>query len=304
MGDEKKSVLTPTIAPNSVQAWLLAARPKTLTGAAVPVLIGGAAAASDRLSSFLWPPFLLCLAFAMLMQVAANFVNDYYDFKKGTDTAERLGPARACAQGWVTPRAMLAAIAIVFVLACGAGLPLILYGGWGMIAVGAGCMLFCVLYTTFFSYAGMGDLLVLLFFGLIPTGFTYYIQMHTITLPVVSLALASGLAIDCLLIVNNFRDRDTDAATGKHTLVVQWGARFALAHYLLCGVAAWLLCLPMLFSGHPWAFVLPVFYLLLHLHTWRRMKKIDHGRALNAMLGETSRNMLLFGLLLSAGLLL
>ena len=174
------------ITQNSPRAWLLAARPKTLTGAAVPVMIGLALAYTDaadyETGTFKWFPAVLCMLFAMLMQIDANFINDFFDFAKGNDdAATRLGPLRACTQGWVSTSAMKQAIATVTVLACLVGLPLIWYGGMEMVLIGILCVVFCFLYTTHLSYLGLGDVLVLLFFGIVPVCITYYIQLHTVT---------------------------------------------------------------------------------------------------------------------------
>ena len=171
---------------NSLKAWVLAARPKTLAGAATPVIMGGGCAwmwmegcGMSPAEAFDWAAFALCMLFAWIMQVDANFVNDYFDFRKGGDTERRLGPKRACAQGWITPGAMKTGILVTTVLACAAGLPLIWTGGPWMIAVGALCVLFCFLYTTKFSRIGLGDVLVLVFFGIVPVGFTFYLQTGT-----------------------------------------------------------------------------------------------------------------------------
>ena len=163
------------IKTDSVQAWLLAARPKTLSGAAVPVMIGVALAWVDVPSyigaEFSWTAALLCLLFSFAMQIDANFINDFFDFANGTDDAEtRLGPRRACAQGWVKLDSMKKAIALTTCMACVIGLPLVYYGGFEMIFVGIVCVIFAFLYTTFFSYQGLGDLLVLVFFGIVPVG--------------------------------------------------------------------------------------------------------------------------------------
>ena len=151
------------IRQNSAKAWMLAARPKTLTGAAVPVMIGLALTINYQLSTFNFIPAVLCLLFAFLMQIDANFINDYFDWKDGLDDEHRLGPRRACQQGWVTPKAMRWAIAMTTMTACLVGLPLIYYGGWNMVWVGLACVVFCFLYTTLLSRIGLGDLLVLLF---------------------------------------------------------------------------------------------------------------------------------------------
>lgn len=290
------------VKPGSARAWLLAARPKTLSGALIPVIVGCALAASDH--CFVWPAALACAVFASLMQIAANFVNDYYDYRRGSDRADRLGPERACAQGWISPRAMLRATVAVMVAACAVGLTLLNYGGWGLVAIGAACVVFCVLYTTVLSYLGLGDLLVLVFFGWVPLLGTYYVQAGSLTAAGWWAATACGLVVDCLLMVNNYRDREADRLSGKRTLVVLLGETFGRRIYLALGFAACACLVPLLIEGRTWAFVLPLFYLPAHYATWRRMVRIHAGRALNTVLGATSRNMLLFALLLAAGLLL
>jgi len=298
-----------TVKPNSWRAWLLAARPKTLSGAAVPVMIGVSLAwvdAGEYVSgTFKWPAALLCLLFAFIMQIDANFINDFFDFVGGADDSEtRLGPRRACAQGWVTLSAMKRAIALTTCLACLVGLPLVFYGGLEMILIGMLCVAFCFLYTTHLSYVGLGDLLVVVFFGLVPVAITYYVQLHSCTWQVLTASVACGLVIDGLLIVNNFRDRDNDRAVGKLTLVVRIGETASLKAFLAVGIAACLLGLVFWCYGHVLAFILPLSYLLLHYFTYLKMKRIYKGKALNLCLGETARNIFIYGLTVSIGLLL
>ncbi len=297
------------IEQDSLKAWLLAARPKTLTGAAVPVLIGLALAWVDTRSYlavlFNWTPAILCMAFALLMQIDANFINDFFDYIRGNDDADRrLGPLRACTQGWVKISSMKRAIALTTCIACLVGLPLVVYGGLEMILIGLLCVVFCFLYTTHLSYIGMGDLLVILFFGIVPVCVTYYIQLHTCTWQVFIASLACGLVIDTLLIINNYRDRDNDREDGKKTLVVEIGAQAAEWLYLGLGVVAVLMGITFWMNGHVLAFLLPVFYLLLHVLTWEKMRRINYGRQLNSCLGETARNMFIYGLCVAIGLLL
>ena len=208
---------------------MLAARPKTLTGAAVPVMLGCALAASD--GDFHLLPAVLCLLFAFLMQLDASLVNDLWDYLKGSDGKDRLGPERACAQGWSTPRAMRRGIALTTAAACITGCGLLFYGGWWLIAVGALCVVFAFLYTAGpypLAYHGWGDLLVLAFFGIVPVGCTCYILGGSWTWQTGVISAACGLAIDTLLMVNNYRDREQDARSGKRTLVVRLGARAAV----------------------------------------------------------------------------
>lgn len=301
-------MVTDRIIQDSPKAWLLASRPKTLTAAAVPVLIGATLAHADASvagAAFNWPAATLCLLFAFIMQIDANFINDYFDFVNGTDDTERrLGPRRACAQGWVKPRSMKFAIAATTLIACAIGFPLIFYGGIEMILVGALCVLFCFLYTTFLSYIGLGDVLVFLFFGIVPVCVTYYIQTHTCPWTVWVAALGCGSVIDCLLLVNNYRDRDTDRATGKRTLIVALGEPFGRWFYFAQGVMGYVCAALSALDGHTWAALLPLFYVLPHFLTWRKMVQIRSGRALNRTLGFTSRNILLFGFLVAVSLLL
>ena len=294
---------------DSLQAWLLAARPKTLSGAAVPVMIGVALAFVDAQEYgddvFSWTAAALCLLFAFIMQIDANFVNDFFDYAKGNDdSASRLGPLRACTQGWVKTDSMKQAIASTTVLACLVGLPLVYYGGLEMILVGLLCVVFCFLYTTHLSYVGLGDVLVLVFFGIVPVCCTYYIQLHTLTWQVFVASIACGLVIDGLLIVNNYRDRYNDERDGKMTLVVRIGSEATEWLYLILGIAACLLGVVFWLNGHVLAFVLPLIYLLMHVYTWLKLRRINFGRQLNECLGETARNMFVYGLTVALGLLL
>lgn len=274
------------------------------------MLLGSALAYSDGRIHALTA--LLCALFACLMQIAANFVNDWYDFSKGTDREDRLGPERACAQGWITPQAMKRAVGVVITIACIVGLAVLFteqgemaWHGLELFIVGLLCVVFCILYTTCLSYLGLGDVLVLLFFGIIPVCGTYYVQAHTLSWPGFILSLVSGICIDTLLIVNNYRDRDQDRISGKRTIIVRFGETFGRYAYLLLGVIAVLLSSLLICYGKIsiLGYVLSAGpYLVLHVLTWKRMVRINHGKELNSILGQNSRNMLLFGILLSIAL--
>lgn len=283
---------------NSAGSWILAARPKTLAGAATPVIMGGACALLQLqdLSSLNWTALLLCLGFAFLMQTDANFINDYLDFKKGGDTSKRLGPPRACAQGWISERAIRMGILLTTLAACATGLPLIYTGGPWMLAVGLVCVIFCFLYTTTFSRMGLGDLLVLVFFGLIPVGVTCFLQTGLWTTSETVAGLACGMAIDCLLLVNNHRDRTEDAMQGKKTLIVRLGGRAAVPLYYSAGILATALAATALLPFRPLQYTLCLLpYLLLHLQASHLLSKTD-GEALNPLLGRTSLNFLILAL--------
>lgn len=294
-----------TIKTNSTKAWILAARPKTLTGAGIPVLLGSALAISHQ--CFTTIPCIICFLFAFLMQIDANFINDYFDFIKGSDREDRLGPERACAQGWITLKAMRIGILITTLLASVAGLCLLLFTGYEMIPVGMACIIFAFLYTAGpypLAYHGWGDLLVLVFFGFVPVGCTYYIMAHQWTAETTLTALACGFVIDTLLMVNNYRDRVQDAQSGKRTLIVRCGEKVGEQLYFITGAIAPLCCLGFVFYGKPYAALCPLLYLIPHTLTWREMVKIKEGKKLNSILGKTSRNMLFFGILLALGLIL
>ncbi len=296
-----------SVSIDSFKAWYLAARPKTLTCAAVPVMIGGSLALVDARDGFQWIPALLCLLFAFVMQIDANFVNDYFDCVRGNDDETRLGPKRACAQGWVRLKSMKWAIALTTLLACAIGLPLVWWGGVEMILVGVLCVLFCFLYTTVLSYLGLGDLLVLVFFGVVPVCLTYYLSLpvssQTVTWEVVASSIACGLVIDGLLIVNNYRDIDNDKKAGKITLVVRLGSMASKGLYLVLGVLACAIGGVHLVVDKPFAFWFPLLYLFFHWMAYHKMCMIDKGRGLNQVLGDTARNIFIYGILVSIGVL-
>ena len=294
------------VSQNSLKAWILAARPKTLSGAMVPVMLGTAFAwktiydtnlleMHDDELIFRIVANVLCFLFAMIMQIDANFVNDYFDCVHGNDNETRLGPERACAMGWVSLKAMRWAMAITTTLAALVGLPLIFFGGWEMVLVGALCILFCFLYTTCLAGMGMGDLLVLVFFGIVPVCFTSYIVCGV--MPWV-LGVACGLVVDTLLIVNNYRDIDNDRNAGKLTLVVMIGRKYAEWLYITLPTLA---LVAVLFQ-YGWSeknMLLCFCVYFLFVQSWNQMRMIKSGRALNKILGKTARNIFLFGILIS-----
>lgn len=295
-----------------LKAWLLATRPKTLTGAMIPVILGSALAYHDGVIK----PWLVlcCVLFAGFMQIAANMINDLYDYQKGTDREDRLGPERACAQGWITPEAMRKGIVVVVGLASLAGLAALWlcwnelpYYGVELLLTGIACIVFSFLYTYGLSYLGLGDVLVLLFFGLVPVCGTYYIQAHQITMPAMLLGTISGISIDALLVINNYRDRDQDRISGKRTIIVLGGEKFGRYLYLSIGLiaAALSILLGYLIEGKMLFFQIAVYaYLILHISAWIQMNKIRSGKALNHILGLTSRNMFLFALLLAIAIIM
>ena len=209
------------IKQNSPYAWFLAARPKTLTGAIIPVLLGSAPCLQRRTVQDRTRPAVrpLCLRHADCRQL---YQRPLRLPERDRPSGRPAGPQRACAEGWITPAAMKTGIGIALTLSCLAGLAVLFtvwgqlpHGGWELVVLGVVCILFAFLYTTLLSYRGWGDVLVLVFFGFVPVCGTYYVQAYTLNMDVVVLSLVSGLAIDTLLMVNNYRDREQDAVSGK-----------------------------------------------------------------------------------------
>lgn len=291
--------------PNSFKAWFLGIRPNSFCGASIPVIVASAAAFAD--GCFHWVISLLCLVFAICMQIVTNLINEYYDFHNGMDDPAHLSPDRMYARGLITPQAMRIGIIVSSICAALIGSSLLLYGGWELLLIGAACMFAAYLYTAGpypMAYNGLGDLAVVIFFGLVPTCTTYYLQSGSCPPNIFCAALACGLVVDTMLMLNNFRDRDADQANGKRSIVVLFGASVGRWGYLFLGVAAVLLCLLMVLWGRIWAGLLPLLYLLPFLHTWRCIVRIDKGPELDLCFAATARNILIFGLLLTAGLLL
>lgn len=238
------------------------------------------------------------------MQIAANLINDLFDFLKGSDGKDRLGPERAMAQGWITKKAMYMGIAIVVGLAAVCGLmmlPLIEQSQvLTMIGVGIFCIFFAYFYTSGpfpLSYNGLGDVAVVGFFGVVATCFTCYCQSPgCFSDPRCIVAgVATGLAINALLVVNNYRDRETDAADGKRTLIVKFGERFGEQLYLWCGLGAVVMMCYVFKDNLALAFFY-IPYIILHLMSYVKLVRIKKGKALNQLIGESSRNMMVFAI--------
>lgn len=301
---------------NSIEAWILAARPKTLAGAAVPVMIGVALAMKDAtMERFQLLPAILCFLFAFLMQIDSNFINDYFDCVKGNDdVSTRLGPKRACAEGWITLPVMRRGLVATSAIACMVGLPLIWYGGWEMVIVGALCVAFAFLYTTFFSYKGLGDILVLAFFGIVPVCFTYYVimpkDMQSMPWYVITASVGCGFVIDTLLCINNFRDRHNDERDGKKTLIVRLGEKNGARLYNAVGYAGALITVItiMQICNHPkiaCACIFPfLYYVYKHSQSYDKLKEIWNGKELNKVLGMTARDMFIYGLMTVAAVII
>ena len=293
------------VTPSAFQIWFLAARPRTLWAGAAPVLMGIAWALADKV--FQWGPALAAGAGAILIQIGTNFCNDYADFKKGADTAERVGPVRATQAGWVTPQAMLRATVLVFGLAALVGLYLVARGGWPMFWIALLSIASGIAYTAgpyALAYRGLGDIFVLIFFGPVAVAGTYYVQALEWSVPVIVSGLASGLLSCAILAVNNLRDVEQDRQAGKRTVAVRFGSNFARLEYVIClslallAVPAWLwlggyVSGTMLLTILAWPFA------------WAPVRLVlggAKGAALNPALGQTARVLLAFALLFTLAL--
>ena len=252
-------------------------------------------------------PFLICLLFAMLMQIDANFVNDWWDFKKGTDREDRLGPDRACAQGWIKPKSMFVGIIVTTVLSCVVGLLLLLcHQQWELVLVGIACVIGCFIYTLKLSYIGLGDLLVLIFFGIVPVGFTYYVMTNGMwTLDVTLAGVGMGLITDCLLMVNNYRDYEQDKISGKKTLVVRFGKPFGRTAYIVlaCVAVALMNVVVSRINTELYGKIGGTIVLFLACTLFINMEELE-GKALNKLLGKKALMIFLYGLLFAACIIL
>lgn len=292
-------------AAGGAYVWVMAARPRTLAAAVMPVMVGTALAA--RLDAWQTVPALLCLFFALFVQVGTNYANDYFDFVKGADTAARIGPTRVVAAGLVSMRAMRRAIAGVFLLAFLVGFNLVFYGGWWLVVVGVLSILCGLAYTGGpfpFAYNSLGDLFVFIFFGLVAVGFTFFVQTGFFSWEVwLGGAAIGGLATN-ILVVNNLRDRETDAAAGKTTLVVRLGRKWALVQYAGSLLLSAIIPFVFLLAGHGRLILLPLLLAPLGYRSFNRLRVLGPGGDHHAALAGSGFILIAYGSLLSLGLLL
>ncbi len=252
-----------------------------------------------------WPSALLCLVSAILIQVGTNFFNDVADFRKGADTKARTGPLRATAAGLVSERAMFRATAVVFGLAVLAGSYLMWRGGWPIVVIGVLSILFGMLYTAgrnSLASLGVADLFVLIFFGPVAVGGTYYVQALTIDMTVVVAGLAPGVLSVAILLVNNIRDVDEDRQSGKRTLVVRLGRSWGVRMYRICVLVAASvpIALLVLEPEKRWA-VLSLLALPIAIIVASRVAVVTNGNVLNAMLARTAQVLILYCVLFGIG---
>ena len=282
----------------TLRAWIEAMRLRTLPVSAAGVLT---AIALNRLHDNLQlTPALLCLVFALLAQIASNFANEYFDFRAGRDRPGREGPRRGVTEGDLTPRAMLAATLLTLAAACAVGLTVVTYAGWWLVAVGVAVAAGVFAYSAGpypLSTHGLGEVAVILFFGLVPVTLTYYLSAHNCPAEVIRAAVAVGLMGANVLIVNNYRDVDDDRAVHKHTLAVRFGRPAMRLLYAANGLAAMALMLPTWLVIGPWHAAIPAAVAAASVAIALRMARLE-GARLTPLLGLTALLMFAHALLL------
>ena len=292
--------------PSSFKIWCEAARPQTLPAAIVPVMVGASLAHYDH--ALYWPATIVALTCAMLIQIGTNFANDYFDFKKGADTEDRIGFERATAKGLVSAEQMKKATFITMSLAFMFGLYLVYHAGWVILVIGVISLICGILYTGGpfpLGYNGLGDFFVFIFFGIIAVMGTYYVNALEWSRASLWSSFAVGALSTNILVVNNLRDIEQDGPAGKNTLGVLFGENALKWEYLLMGMLAATIPLYLYYAfsftwwiflsylGLPWATILT-------FTVWTEKNK----RNLNNTLEQTAQYMTLFGLLFSIGIIL
>lgn len=284
------------IMANKFNSWIEAVRLRTIPVSVSGVLTSiGYAFLSNSID---YLPALLCLLFAVLAQIASNFANEYYDFKRGFDKIGRVGPRRSVTEGDIKPSAMKNATFITLAAACAVGLALTYWGGLWLIPIGILIAIGVLAYSTGpypLSHHCLGEVAVLLFFGIVPVNLTYYLQSLSWSRDVVMASVAIGLMGANVLIVNNYRDIFDDKAVGKKTLSVVLGRKSSRWIYLFNGLAAIALVLPVWLAGNHFWLIIPMTYIIVHTILFVRISRLS-GSALNKMLGMTALLMFFYAL--------
>ena len=287
------------------KTWMLAIRPRTLPAAAAGVIVGAALAWHD--GYFRFDATLVCLLTALLLQIGSNLANDVFDFERGTDTAESLGPTRVTQAGLLTPRQVKIGMTAVFGLAVLLGLYLAWLGGWVIMIVGIAAIISAIAYTGGpfpIGYHGLGDIFVFIFFGLASVAGTYYIQAGFVSPAVWWMTIPPGLIITAILVVNNLRDIDNDRKGRKYTMAVRLGDRGTKIQYIVCMAIAYLILIPVAWAGLiPWGSLLAWLSLPLAFQA-AKIVLTQKGHPLNMALAKTGQTALVFSLLFWVGLLL
>ena len=288
------------------RAWLMAIRPRTLPAAVAPVVVGTAMAAADQVAAL--APALAALTAALLIQVATNLANDYFDHARGTDTEERLGPVRVTQAGILSPEAVLRGTGVTLALATLVGGYLVWVGGLPILVIGVASLVCAVAYTGgpfALAYHGLGDLFVFVFFGLVAVGGTYWVQALTFSPELLLAGAGVGALVTAILVVNNLRDREGDAAVGKRTMAVILGESGSRTQYaVLLAVGALAPLLGMVLVGWTAWTLLSLLGFRFALEPLERVMTFADPRELNPALGQTARLLTWYSGLLALGFIL
>ncbi len=291
-----------------MRIWVMAARPRTLPAAIAPVLVGSAAAVEWAGKLPRAGAFVAALIGSIFIQVGTNLANDYSDARRGADTADRLGPVRVTSAGLVTPRRVLNATWIAFGIAVACGIYLAVVAGIAILVIGGLSIAAGVLYTGGprpYGYAGLGEVFVFLFFGLVAVNGSYYVQLERLDALPLGLSIAVGFLATAILVVNNVRDMETDRRAGKMTLAVRMGRANAINLYRMLVLGAFVvLPLSLLAGGGSWLPLIGLFALPLAAKPMRTVTNRTDGASLNGALAGTGALLGAFSLLVSVGLLL
>jgi 1,4-dihydroxy-2-naphthoate octaprenyltransferase len=288
---------------NAATAWLSAIRPKTLSMAVTPVVVA-TALAWRQYAVIDWFVFAATLLAAVMIQIGTNLHNDASDFERGADTQQRLGPARATAQGWLSARQVKRGSLLAFMTAFAAGIYLVSIGGWPILLLGIAALVSGAAYSGGplpLSYTGFSELFVYLFFGLAAVMGSYYLQTHELHRLAFAIGSALGMLAAAVLVVNNTRDHDADQRAGRRTLAVCFGAGFSCIEYMLLLLLPFFL--PFVMSGN-WIRWLPLLLLPWAVVLILRFFHQPYGVVMNAILVQTAQLQLLFGVLVTLALLL
>lgn len=287
-----------------LKAWVLATRSKTLFAAVAPVMLGSALAFSQSQGNF--PAAFAALLGAVCIQIATNLANDYWDSKKGADTPDRLGPVRVTSAGLLKPRTVFAGMVVFFLIATAAGIFLMLRAGWPVVAIGLASIVFGILYTAgpySLAYLGLGEIFTFLFFGLVATAGTFFVQTLSFSPEAVWLGIMPGSYSVVLIALNNLRDRATDQRVNKKTLAVRFGERFARVEILLFLFVPSLVPLFFLpFHGGGWLCSIAAF--LAALRVGGPLARLRDPRMINDLLPHVGIANLFLAVLVSVFLLL
>mgnify|MGYP000029122956 CR=1 FL=1 len=288
----------------TISNWLEATRPKTLPAALIPVLIGSALAWKHQ--SFHIDVVIMASICALLIQIGTNFANDYYDFKKGADTDERIGFKRASASGLIKPEHMLRATIFTMILAFICGLYLVYIGGWIVLAIGIASLAFGILYTGGpfpLAYNGLGDIFVFIFFGIVAVCGTFYVHTGSFNWEVFFASIVPGALSTNILVINNLRDTETDKKVNKRTLGVIFGDNFLKIEYVLLCLMAFAIPPHLQFwDQYNYFIFLPMLSLPLAFILCKRLYSFHDKIELNDLLARTAQFLILFGFLFTLGI--